>query len=422
MDGLLLILLSLGCSACIGAPAFLLCRPFADLRGRRWQKALMLLGLGYMGSLPIWVGDPNLLYALPVFLAAFVLCTRGDIAGRLAVAAVCFCLIMSLSALIDNYAAEVLWGGVTSDVFALLLRAMVLTGIWLALKKRLPEQPVNLSPRLWRLVLGLAAMPLCSLAAVVLLSGGGEHSPQVDSLALSLGLAVLPVALVTSVLLLFSITVLAEHETLEQARRLASLREVYYQSLRARESQVCQLRHDLRNHLSVLGGLLEQQRWAEATAYLDELGRQEGLRGPVHFCANEAANVVLAVKAAELEQAGVRADFRAELPPSLPLTDTDLCALLGNALDNAREGAARCPDSWVRLRCRQDKGLFMLQVENPVAGPVDPDLATTKADRTAHGFGIPGMREIAQRCGGTLQAGEEQGNFRLVVCLPTGQR
>ena len=421
MDGALLILLSLGCSACIGTPAFLLCRPFADLRGRRWQKALMLLGLGYMGSLPIWVGDPNLLYALPVFLAAFVLCTRGDIAGRLAVAAVFFCLIMSLSALIDNYAAEVLWGGVTSDVFALLLRAMVLTGIWLALKKRLPEQPVNLSPRLWRLVLGLAAMPLCSLAAVVLLSGGGEHSPQVDSLALSLGLAVLPVALVTSVLLLFSITVLAEHETLEQARRLASLREVYYQSLRARESQVRQLRHDLRNHLSVLGGLLEQQRWVEATAYLDGLGRQEGLRGPVRFCENEAANVVLAVKAAELEQAGVRADFRAELPPSLPLADTDLCALLGNALDNAREGAVRCRDPWVRLRCRQDKGLFMLQVENPVAGPVDPDLATTKADRNAHGFGIPGMREIAQRCGGTLQAGEEQGNFRLVVCLPTGQ-
>ena len=53
MREMLLILLSLACSACIGAPAFLLCRPFADLRGRRWQKALMLVGLGSMGSLPI---------------------------------------------------------------------------------------------------------------------------------------------------------------------------------------------------------------------------------------------------------------------------------------------------------------------------------------------------------------------------------
>lgn len=283
MDELLLIFLSLACSACIGAPAFLLCRPFADLRGRRWQKALMLVGLGYMGSLPIWVGDPNLLYALPVFLAAFLLCTRGDLAGRLAVGVILFCLIMSLSALIDNYAAEVLWGGFTSDVFSLLLRAAALTGVWLVLKKRLPEQPVSLSPRLWRLVLGLAAMPLCSLAAVVLLTGGAEPSPQVDTLALKMGLAVLPVALVTSVLLLFAILVLAEHETLEQARRLASLREAYYQALRARESQVRQLRHDLRNHLSVLGGLMEQKRWAEACAYLDELGRQEGLQGPCAF-------------------------------------------------------------------------------------------------------------------------------------------
>ena len=380
MDELLLIFLSLACSACIGAPAFLLCRPFADLRGRRWQKALMLVGLGYMGSLPIWVGDPNLLYALPVFLAAFLLCTRGDLAGRLAVGVILFCLIMSLSALIDNYAAEVLWGGFTRDVFSLLLRAAALTGVWLVLKKRLPEQPVSLSPRLWRLVLGLAAMPLCSLAAVMLLTGGAEPSPQVDTLALKMGLAVLPVALVTSVLLLFAILVLAEHETLEQARRLASLRVAYYQALRARESQVRQLRHDLRNHLSVLGGLMEQKRWAEACAYLDELGRQEGLQGPVRFC-----------------------------------------ALLGNALDNAREGAARCPDPWVRLRCRQDKGLFMLRVENPVSGPVDPDLATTKADRAAHGFGIPGMREIAQRCGGTLQAGAGQGRFCLLVSLPSVQ-
>ena len=182
-----------------------------------------------------------------------------------------------------------------------------------------------------------------------------------------------------------------------------------------------QLRHDLRNHLSVLGGLMEQKRWAEACAYLDELGRQEGLQGPVRFCENEAANVVLAVKAAELEQAGVLADFKAQLPSSLPLSDTDLCALLGNALDNAREGAARCPDPWVRLRCRQDKGLFMLRVENPVSGPVDPDLATTKADRAAHGFGIPGMREIAQRCGGTLQAGAGQGRFCLLVSLPSVQ-
>ena len=37
---------------------------------------------------------------------------------------------------------------------------------------------------------------------------------------------------------------------------------------------------------------------------------------------------------------------------------------------------------------------------------------------TFHGFGIPGMREIAERYGGTLDAGVRDNGFELVVCLP----
>ena len=47
-------------------------------------------------------------------------------------------------------------------------------------------------------------------------------------------------------------------ERLEQANRLAGLREVYYQGLRQQETQVRRLRHDLRNHLTAVRGFLEQ--------------------------------------------------------------------------------------------------------------------------------------------------------------------
>ena len=40
----------------------------------------------------IWVGDPNLLYTLLVFLAVFFLCTHGDRVGRLTM-----CLVFFLS-------------------------------------------------------------------------------------------------------------------------------------------------------------------------------------------------------------------------------------------------------------------------------------------------------------------------------------
>ena len=96
--------------------------------------------------------------------------------------------------------------------------------------------------------------------------------------------------------------------------------------------------------------------------------------------------------------------FQVSLPACLLISEVDLCALLGNALDNAMEAAEKSGNPVIHVRCRVEKGLFMLQVENALAGDETPDLATTKADKTAHGFGLPGMREIAQRYGGSLEA------------------
>lgn len=45
----------------------------------------------------------------------------------------------------------------------------------------------------------------------------------------------------------------------------------------------------------------------------------------------------------------------------------------------------------------------MLKVTNVLTGDERDDLATTKTDKKHHGLGLSGMREIAQRYGGTLE-------------------
>ena len=100
------------------------------------------------------------------------------------------------------------------------------------------------------------------------------------------------------------------------------------------------------------------------------------------------------------------------------MADTDLCALLGNALDNAIEAAAKAGDKKIFMRCRIDKGMLMLKVRNALAGDEREDLATTKPDQKHHGLGLAGMREIAARYGGILEATADGGFFELLVCLP----
>ena len=402
-----------------GSFLYQLCRPFAETRkGRLWRVLLFLIFTGSSGMV-IWIGDPNLLYTLPVYFLLFLLCTKGDIVGRLAVCIIFFCLEMSVCALLDSY-LQLLSGDDLYrwyDVATRLARPAVFGTLWLLLRRRFPAQQVRLSRRLWKLVLALAAMPLCALIAVVLLIFQKYESDAVSALALNQGLAVLPFVLVTSIVLLFAVLILADHERLEQSSRLAGLREVYYQGLRQQERQVRQLRHDLRNHLTVVQGLLEKGDAQGAAGYLDQLSGSPALRGGRRFCENETANVVLAAKAEIMERSGITADFAVSLPRELPMADTDLAALLGNALDNAIEGVEGTGEKRITLRCRVDKGLLMLRVENPVGTEINPDLATTKADKSAHGFGIPGMREIAERYHGTLEVGVADNQFTLVVCL-----
>ena len=83
---------------------------------------------------------------------------------------------------------------------------------------------------------------------------------------------------------------------------------------------------------------------------------------------------------------------RGEPAKDLPLAPTDLCALLGNALDNALEAARRTPEGWVSVRARADKGLLMLRVENSAPGlpcgrktAASPPPRRTKAPRLRAG-------------------------------------
>lgn len=392
--------------------------PFVTLTSNRLLKVLFFLLYACTWGMVIWVGDPNLLYLMPFFAGIFLLCTKGDLFGRLAMGVILFCLAMSASALTDSYIRRYLPAMKEADlIVSYLSRVLVLLVVALILRHFVKETRISLSRRYWQLVLALALMPFCALVSVVLLTGNHTGDTSVDTLSFQLGLAVLPFVLLTSVVLLIAISVLSRQEALERAGHLASQREVYYQSLRQQEQQLRQLRHDLRNHLTALGGLMELGKYKEAADYLDSLSESDGLRTPRRYSDNEVANIVLASKAALLEQDGTRLEATVQLPEQLPFADIDLCALLGNALDNAREGVRDCIDPTIHLRLRYDKGLLMLQVDNPVAHAIDPALATTKEDKAHHGFGIPGMRDIATRYGGTLEAGMHQGLFRLTVCL-----
>lgn len=396
-----------------GLFVYLLTSPFVTFRKGRWPRLMLLLLYSGSCGMVIWIGDPNMIYTMLVFFPCFFLVTQGQFAHRLALAMIAFCYIMSACAMIDSYA----YMAEGYDYIVRLLRPVVFGGIYFFFRKRLPGEPVSLSSGLWKLMLGLAVMPFFSLVAVVGLTYY-RYDSLVYIVSKNQGLAVLPAVLLGSLLLLRAIITLTDYERLQSESRLSALREMYYQGLQREQNQVRTLRHDMRNHMAVLQGLLDNGDTGKAEEYLRELLGSAALSGGRRICAHKTANAVLSVKLGEMERLGIPADFQVNLPEKLDISDTDLCALLGNALDNAMEACTKVKTPDIRLRCRMDKGMLMLMVSNPLSGDEKPGLGTTKADGKNHGFGLPGMTEIARRCGGSLDTRTEDGRFELIACIP----
>ena len=387
---------------------------FVPVREKRICKVVLFLLMCGTSGMVIWVGDNNLLMTLPVFIVLYLASTKGDLMGRIATGITFFCLIMSVCAILDTYVHKTYH----YDIIVRVARPAVFGLLYLVLRHRLPSAAIQLSRRLWKLVLGLSAMPFSALVAVVLLTYRKYESEAIHALSLNQGLVVLPIVLITSVVILVAILTLADYEALAQEKRLASLREVYYQGIRREQAQVRTLRHDLRNHLTVLLGLIESGERERAEDYLQQIVGSSALKGSRQVCDNTAANVVLAAKTEEMARCGLHGDFQVSLPENLPVAEIDLCALLGNALDNAMEAAVKAENKSITVRCRADKGMLMLKVRNALSGDERDDLATTKADKKYHGFGLAGMREIANRYGGILETSTDGGRFELLVCLP----
>lgn len=396
-----------------GLFVYLLTSPFVAFRKGRWPRLVLLLLYSGSCGMVIRIGDPNMIYTMLVFFPCFFLVTQGQFSHRLALAIISFCYIMSTCVMIDSYA----YMAEGYDYIVRLLRPVVFGGIYFFFRKRLPGEPVSLSSGLWKLMLGLAVMPFFSLVAVVGLTYY-RYDSLVYIVSKNQGLAVLPAVLLGSLLLLRAIITLTDYERLQSESRLSALREMYYQGLQREQNQVRTLRHDMRNHMAVLQGLLDNGDTGKAEEYLRELLGSAALSGGRRICAHETANAVLSVKLGEMERLGIPADFQVNLPEKLDISDTDLCALLGNALDNAMEACTKVKTPDIRLRCRMDKGMLMLMVSNPLSGDEKPGLGTTKADGKNHGFGLPGMTEIARRCGGSLDTRTEDGRFELIACIP----
>ena len=223
--------------------------------------------------------------------------------------------------------------------------------------------------------------------------------------------------------LIFLARLSKEHETqarLEQLQNSLNLqvsqavREI--ESLRESQRKTRAYRHDLHHHLQYLSSCLENGQCEQAQRYIHEINAEIEAARVVTYCENEAANLIFSAFAARAETQGVKLSLRAELPHILPISESDLCVLLSNALENALHACKGADDS-IEVQTYEKNGKFFLQIVNDCRETVRFEDGIPVTDQPGHGIGVSSICAIVERYGGLYSFSVREGKFVLRVSL-----
>ena len=202
-----------------------------------------------------------------------------------------------------------------------------------------------------------------------------------------------------------------ERDMLDAQFKLA---KTEFASLRQLQQNAATYRHDMRHHFSLLQGLAAKEHIEEIKEYLRTAQSDMDAITPICFCENETVNLILSAFTTKAKQADIQLSIEAKLPDTLPFSDTELCSLLSNALENAIQAAEEIPDTkkrLIRLRVYSKNNKLCIDIRNSYQ--IEPSFqeGLPVSKEQGHGFGTKSIVHIVEKHGGVYQFSVKAGWF-----------
>ena len=209
----------------------------------------------------------------------------------------------------------------------------------------------------------------------------------------------------------------------ENLEKQIELQERSIEKLEQSYSQMRELRHDLQNHLLVMGGLVEQKDIDGLRDYMKTMVNCVDAAAFLTITGNTAVDAVLNEKMISAKKNKIGTFF--DIPPfqKLPCEAMDLCVILSNILDNAVEACQKCPDEierFIKLKLIvSDNGVSLTCSNSAVKPPKrqNGNFITDKIDKQNHGIGMRSIKNTIAKYNGDLLTRMENNEFTIIVRL-----
>ncbi len=199
---------------------------------------------------------------------------------------------------------------------------------------------------------------------------------------------------------------MTETAQLQHSYDLLQMEEKQYKKTRQYLQETSTIRHDFRQHILYINELLEQGQTDKLKDYLSPIMNKVNRTHRV-LCRNPAVDAIANHYDEIARSKNVTVSWAIDLTENLPISEADMCAVMGNLVENSilaaeqLEGDNRLVN--VRIGLLTPKTL-VISIYNAYKGRLILDKnGLPITEKKNHGIGLRSVRNIVERYGGSME-------------------
>jgi len=181
------------------------------------------------------------------------------------------------------------------------------------------------------------------------------------------------------------------------------------------------LRHDMNNHLGLIKTLARAKDFDRLQDYIDQIYKDVEMANDFVIIENKAVAALLNAKISNAKEKNI--EFKSMISNNaIKMQDKDICALLGNLLDNAIEAAEKQKENkYIDFTLQSTTSGCLIRCENSCSVcPVTKKekFISMKEDAQSHGIGIEHIKTIVAKYKGEISFDYDEECFCIKILIP----
>lgn len=198
-----------------------------------------------------------------------------------------------------------------------------------------------------------------------------------------------------------------------------SVREI--ETLRKSQEKTREYRHDIRHHMQYLSACIGNNQLERAQEYIQKICSEIEANKVMVFCENEAANLIFSAFTGRAKEQNVPIIIKAQIPKNIHISESDLCVLLSNALENALHACQNLKEKGIQGKIEvsafeKNKKLF-LQFVNSCDSDITFVQGIPVTSQPGHGIGVRSICALVERYEGIYMFEVVEDRFVLRVSM-----